>query len=331
MREKTLVVIQNTEYHFETAMSVYKSLEDAGADVYIHRCCKDVFGQEDFVKKIGMKIANYDVLRTASCGFVVSAYPNPNVSPDNAVPNVNDPSIKIFGERIVYLSHRFSSEADYVSEESPVKRHNSLCLSPLSEKIGMDYFSPIDMPFKPELKEFYLPILFSIQGHFKLRNRLIRSWIASLDSGSGRAVINMIGSNAWQMSIRYGGIPNFRFFSDMNEELFYRYLNHETHFIMPLIDPVIKNGTYVRERYSSNFNQAFAMEKPVICHEHFREIYGIPGIYYNDSNTKDVPEKIFSMTPKAYKSMVGQFSEVKAVLRDRNSKVLSDKVAAVGG
>jgi hypothetical protein len=326
---KKIVVLQNTDYHFETALSIYKSLEDAGAEVFIHQICKDRFGQAEFLDSLGMKKASPSDLREASCAFVISAYPNPQVKFENALPYGNDPAIRMFGNRIVYISHRFGSADDYKTNRSPVKTHNSLCLSPLSARVGVDHINLIDMPIKPARKPLGRPIDFVVQGHFELKNRSVPEWFLAMDDGSGRARFIFLGGFARPMLPSKIEGKDIVFLENQSESSFYETLNKRANFIATMIDGSIKKGTYVKERFSSNFNQAFAMEKPIICHEDFKNIYGVPGFYYNDENHQEVVEKLFSMTQKDYDSMVDEFAEAKKPRREHNNRILSVKVEAV--
>jgi hypothetical protein len=226
------------------------------------------------------------------------------------------------------VTHRFGSAEDYRSGDSPVKSYNSVCLSPLGSRIGLDYIFPIDMPVKPQINDLSRPVHLTVQGHFNLRHRDTADWLRGLDDGTSRVALNFMGGNAWKVSISFKE-KHFKFFSDLSESVFYYLMNFKTHFILPLIDGEVKSGTYIKERYSSNFNQAFALEKPVFCHEIFKDIYGVPGIYYNHSNVREASERIFSMTDGEYRDMLGSFRDIKAVHRSHNNAVLAAKVAAV--
>lgn len=328
---KKIIVLHNTYYHFETALSIYKSLEDAGAEVLIRQLCNNSYGQKRFMELLNMRTATDIDLEEASCAFVVSAYPNPHVKRPDAVPEKEHPSMKMFVDRLVYISHRFGSCSDYNSDQSPVRPHNTVCLSPLSEKIGIDYISPIDMPIRPKMVPFEKPVKFTIQGHFELNNRTIQKWVLSMEDGSDRSNVTLLGGLLKGDIMMYRNQKNTFFFPNQQETPFYKILNRHTNFILPLIDGSMKDGTYIKERFSSNFNQAFALEKPVLCHEVFREIYGTPGLYYNDQNQAEVAERIFEMNQDDYKSLVSEFKAVKRPMREHNTRVLAAKVAAVGG
>lgn len=329
---KKIIVLQNTNYHFETALSVYKSLEDAGADVFIHQFFQDDrFGQDSFLKHLGVKQAQQSDLEEAACGFVVSAYPNPHVTIPNAVPLNGHQSIQLFGKRLVYISHRFGKTDDYNNRASPVRAHNCVCLSPLSSKIGIDHIYPIDMPIKPERRPFARPLQLVIQGHFELKSRNMPDWLQSLDDGSKRAGVVLLGGLSTPELISEIKKKRFVYLPNQSEISFYRLLNRNTNFIFTMIDGAMKNRTYIRERFSSNFNQAFALEKPIVCHEAFKGIYGTPGLYYNDNNIKEVIERLFGMNQADYDSMVAEFEVAKKPRREHNNRVLTAKVEAVCG
>lgn len=328
---KKIVVLQNTSYHFETGLSVYKSLEDAGADVFIHHLCQERFEQASFLKHLGVKQAQQSDLEEAACGFVVSAYPTPHITIPDVVPMGSHPSMKLFRKRLVYISHRFGRAEDYNKSESPVRPHNCVCLSPLSSRIGVDHFYPIDMPIKPERMSFVSPLQLVVQGHFDHKNRNIPDWVYSLEEKSKKASVIFLGGLSPPKPSSEMKKKGFLCLPNQSELSFYKLLNGHTHFIFAMIDRTIKNGTYLRERFSSNFNIAFALEKPLVCHEDFKEIYGAPGLYYNDDNMKEVIERLFGMNQADYDSMVAEFEVAKKPRREHNNRVLTDKVEAVCG
>ena len=332
MEVEKIIVLQNTRYHFETALSVYKSLENMGVEPYLHQCHgqKDITGQLEFVSSLGMRIASEQNMESARCAFVVSAYPNPHGILKEWIPCGGDPSIERFGKRIVYISHRFTSSKDYDFNGGPVRRHNSICLSPLSSRIGVDYMWPVDMPIKPEMRPLYRPVQFTVQGRLELANRLTPDWMFAMEDGSNRAWIRFLGGKYEEYALPADTkTRNLMFLPSQSESSFYKNINKETNFLMPMIDRKIKDGMYEKDRFSSTFNHAFAMEKPVFCHIDFKGVYGVPGVYYDDENASEMAEKIFRMTREDYESMTREFSTAKRLRRNHNARIIRSKIEAV--
>ena len=332
MKIEKVIVLQNTRYHFETALSVYKSLEDMGVVSYLHQCYKkeDITRQLEFANSLNMRLASEQDMESARCAFVVSAYPNPHGNRKEWIPGGSHPSIKRFGRRIVYISHRFGSSADYDFNGGPVRRHNALCLSALSSRIGVDYMYPVDMPIKPEMRPLVRPVQFTVQGRLEQKNRLTPDWMFAMEDGSNRAWIRVLGGKYDESEIPVGmKTRNLMFLPNQSESSFYKNINKETNFLMPMIDRKIKNGIYEQDRFSSTFNHAFAMKKPVFCHTDFKEVYGVPGVYYDDENALEMAEKIFRMTREDYDSITREFSTAKRPRRKHNKRILRSKIEAV--
>lgn len=332
---KPIIVIQNTHYHFETALSLYRSLLNITENVYFYILKKQVFNQKIFLKEIGVNLATKKEIENACCGFVVSAYPNPGVGPGEAIPNSNESIFEDLREKLIYICHRFKDESDYNQKENNIKKENSLCLSPISSKIGLDYFHPIETPIKEVYFSLGESIKISIQGHFNLKNRDKKIINELINNIKKNIIINFIGtsSNSFldlavkqQPSGVIGINKNIKIFNNLKERYFYQILNNNTNFIMPCINEEIKNKTYANERYSSNFNLSFALEKPIFCHEFFEKIYNTPGIYYNDENFIEKLNYISNLKEKEYKEIHNQFKKIKNEYRIHNNNILEKKI-----
>jgi hypothetical protein len=273
MTNQKIIIIQNTHYHFETVLSLYQMLKNLGLDPQIYRCLniKDKFNQINFLKKYNISTIDLDHIDSKIIGIVVSAYPNPQVDIKNAIPN-NDDTIFSILKKIIYISHRFKNTNDY---DGTINSSNALCLSPLSEKIGIDYLCFTDIPVEPIYSSYYRDIQLTIQGHFELAGRnvsLFKSIISIVSNKvkDKKIVINILGTNTARIirHLQNMTIPNIeiKLHDCLEEDNFYNIMNNETDWFLPLITPELNNSTYSLERYSSNFNMATSLRKPIFCH-----------------------------------------------------------------
>lgn len=331
-KNKSVIVIQNTHYHFETALSIYQSLVSAGYDTYFYKCDKDVFEQESFLKKINVNFANEEIIKNSICGFVVSALSSPFVDIRDPIPNSNDSIFEKLKDRLVYISHRFKNESDYIQNKKLINKENSICLSPIAENIGLDYFNPIEIPIKEKHLKIDETYNLTIQSHFHLKVRdfeLILKPLRSFNFKKYSFKINILGDNTNNILSKFKRsflFKNVNILDGLNEENFYNVINSYTHFLICLIDDKINNQTYLKERYSSNFNHALALNKPVLCHECFKDIYNIPGVYYNDNNFISKFEEVLNLNEDNYNNLLKKFDIIKKEKRQHNNKVLNKKI-----
>ena len=166
-----IIVIQNTHYHFETLISVYQTLKELGYSTLIYTCDNITkrFKQEEFFSKYKLELASIDDILDSDAGIVISAFPNPYVSYENAIPNEDDIIFSLLSNKLIYISHRFKYAEDYMGNKFTPE--NSICLSPLSLKIGINYINLVNCPIVPEHTNNDSEIKFTIQAHFELTNR----------------------------------------------------------------------------------------------------------------------------------------------------------------
>jgi hypothetical protein len=278
-----IIIIQNTSYHFETVISLYQVLKNLGYNPYIYRYIADSFNQESFISKYKLNIATSDIINNALCGFVVSAYPNPQVTLDNCIPNNNNIIFDILKNKLIYICHRFDNKNDFLFNPI-INASNSISLSPISNQIGIDYLFLTDNPLTPNHLDADGRCGITIQGHFELQGRdrslFYRLFMKDYSKYQDKIYINIVGTNVSKFLDEY--IPNYIYqYSNLSEIEFYDVLNNKTHWIMPSLDDQTNGQTYKYQRYSSNFNHALALEKPIICHKYFQSIYKLSGIYYD--------------------------------------------------
>jgi hypothetical protein len=317
-----ILIIQNTNYHFETTISLYSSLLRLNPQkLSIVKLVNDYYKQDKFCEKYSIStidknddnIYNYDI------AFVISSFPNPYVNLKDSIPSSNHNLFSFYDKKIIYISHRFDKIKDYTIHPK-INFQNSISLSKLSLNIGLDYFYPIEYPIQPSVT--YNSIYTGcIQGHFELNNRILHEDILKCKNNM---LLKILGTCT-------NKIPKsecYKYYSSLDEISFYKQLN-DTKFIFSMIDNKIKNSTYKYQRFSSNFNHAMALEKPIFCHEHFKNIYDVPGIYYNDTNINNKIEEMLNITEYNYLNIIDQFNEIKNKYYEYNNQVLSQKISNI--
>lgn len=328
----SILVIQNTWYHFETTLSVYQLLLDAGYTPYIYQCYSepDVFQQAYFLRRLNLNVSTPEIIAAATAGILVTAYPHAGEPTDLTLPNWGDPVTQALwrANRLLFISHRFGSVAEYQNAASPITLKNSLCLSPLAQNIGADYVLFMSVPILPKKVKFGAPLIVTVQAHFTKQFRAFQKVLGTADLWKPKDVILQCVGNkaeglktdpttAHQCLDTYTNVP---------ETEFYNIINSRTHFIAPLIDPNIQNATYSRERYSSNFNMAWAFEKPVFCHEWFRDVYELPGIYYNYENLAEKHRELITLSADDYAKMLQDFAVKKPKQQNKNTQKIREKL-----
>jgi len=306
--------------------------EELGFDVVLYRCenakAQDCFDQESFIKKYEIKIAALDDISRRRIGIVVSTYPSSIT--DDVLPNQED-KIFSFLDKFLYTSHRFNNPQDY---SSFINKENSFCLSPLSSSLQVDHIWLLDSVVKPKLVFDKDLLRLTIQGHFELRNRCLDG-LGLIDQQSKKILaFNIFGTNTRNFFLDLGKVRNVKnkavfMYEGLSETDFYETVNDSTTFLIPAIDGRIKDGTYLKDRYSSNFNLAYALEKPIFAHEVFRDIYKVPGFYYEDHNMLDRLDVISRVKEEEYTSLVKSFTPLKEQHRKHNAEVVLRKIMSL--
>lgn len=332
MSNQKIIIIQNTDYHFETVLSLYQMLKNLGLDPQVYRCSniENKFNQIYFLNKYDIPIISPKNIDSNMIGVVVSTYPNPQVSIKNAVPNNNDFIFSVL-DKIIYISHRFKNSNDY---DGIINRNNVLCLSPLSKKIDVNYLYLTDIPVVPNHSFDNEKIRLTVQGHFELAGRngfLFKNIIHIISKVNKNIVINVLGTNTTNI-IKYlqdmGALNcDIKSYDSLDENDFYNVINNDTDWLVPLITPELNNSTYSLERYSSNFNLATSLRKLIFCHEHFQNIYNIPGIYFNDTNLEESLIGCLTIDSKQYDSLLQEFDLLIPRLRYHNESILMKKIS----
>lgn len=302
-----IIIIANTYYHFEITLSAYQTLIDSKYKPIIYMCHNKLHAymkQLDFLKEFNISYTtNLEELPiTSAKGLVVSAYPN-------KIPNGEKQIFNILNNKLVYVCHRFNTIPTKINPDK------TICLSPLAKKNNLAYFLPNSYPMNYSYKKNTKTKLL-IQAHFETQNRDLDLVVAIIDylSQMDNIELHIVGT----------GIPEFVLenmkgnifvYSRITEQEFYSILSNMD-YLLPLIDNRTKNGTYLKQRYSSSFCHSFCMNKPIIAHRCFREIYGLPGIYYGSYDEfKLILSNIHSYN---IEQMINNFDHIRKISIEHN-------------
>lgn len=321
MNNLNILIIQNTHYHFETTISLYSSLLKLNPNkLTVVKIDNDYTDQRTFFKKHKIdthKYYDHSMFRY-DIAFIISAYPNPYVGLWNSIPSIDNPICQYYKNNCVFICHRFDRSSDFKSHPF-ITPNNSLSLSKLSLNLGLDYWYPIEYPIEPQ---YQTQNNYCIQGHFEFDNRRIFSDI--INNSANNFQLSIIGTTTDKVV----SSKNNHYLSNLNEIDFYNALNNQK-FILAMIDDEIRDGTYIKQRFSSNFNHAAALNKPIFCHEIFKEIYEIPGVYYNNDNVYEKFQELISMPETQYSELVDSFKPFKDKYHQYNTQILSKKIQSV--
>jgi hypothetical protein len=271
----TIAVIANTDYHFEITLSAYQALIDSGYNPIIYSCHgkKPTFAkQTQFLNLYNLQhTEDIDLIPSDTLGgLVISAYPK-------RIPNDTNIIFDKLKNRLIYICHRFNTIPTYID------KRKTICLSPLSQHIGLPYFIPNKYPIEILSYQSDSKIKLLIQAHFEKENRDmgLLDRVIDIITRMSNIELHIIGTGI-PISLQKKQIPNIIIHSKITEEALYSIIN-DMSYILPLIENNTSTGTYLQERFSSSFCHSLCMSKPIISHKVFKKIYNIPGKYYSST------------------------------------------------
>lgn len=333
-----IIIIQNTQYHFEVTLGLYCALKEIGYDPYIYRYLEDKYNQKKFIEQLKLNTIKFeDILNDKNilCGIVVSTYPSPHAK--DPIPNNDDIIFDILKNKILYLVHRFRNQSDYTGF---LNRKNCLSLSPISENIGIDYINLYSFPIEPFKTTIDDEIKITIQGHFEYDNRELGLLLNNIDYYLQKNIfnknitLNIIGTTtdrvfAFTQTLNPYLLQKAKIkintYDNLDEENFYYYINQHTDYLVSLINEKTNNETYIKERYSTNFFHSLAFDKPIVSHKIFKKIYNIPGIYIDNIDHAMIYE-ISTYNKKEYEKTVDSFILKKKEMKHHNIKIFNEKI-----
>jgi len=312
----TIAVIANTDNHFEITLSAYQALIDSGYNPIIYSC----HGKKPTFAKQTQFLNLYNLQHTEDIdlipsdilgGLVISASPN-------RIPNDTNIIFDKLKNKLIYICHRFNTIPSYMDKSK------TICLSPLSQRIGLPYFIPNKYPIDILSCQSDSKIKLLIQAHFEKKNRdmgLLNKLIDIINR-VGNIELHIIGTGI-PISLQKQQIPNIITHSKITEHSLYSIIN-DMSYILPLIENNTNTGTYLKERFSSSFCHSLCMNKPIIAHTIFEKIYNIPGKYYSsNSELHNIIMSLHNNAPRDYQQTALDFNSLRLNSIQHNKSLLN--------
>jgi len=321
---KNILIILNTIYHVEVALSLWKSLKLIGYNPTIfilwpnavarYKLCEYLLHYNiDFITDYVPGVCR----ACFSKAIIVSAYPT--IDRPDAIPGTGHPLLDEFkDEDKILIAHR-------IGMDKPVKS-KILCVTPLAKQNNLDFIYLCENPTDDDyIEPFNYPIKFLIQGNFFTNRRdlhLIEDFFYKTKcNNSIYHHFVFIGNNKGNSIFNFNH-PSIVQLENLSEYDFYKEVRN-CHFILPLISSKTGNSTYTQERLSSSLSLAFCFNKPMVIAREINEIYKAPALEYSNSDefVSNITELI-KYRQSSYDSLVGYCKKKKEELRERNFKIL---------
>jgi hypothetical protein len=342
MRDKILIIL-NTPYHSETALSLYGSLDLLNFEPYIYTIYSEKdYGLLDLCDKYNINyIKEYspDLRINFKKAFLITPI---NGSKDQK--NQNSPCepegykniiIKDFIENMILLLHRPSINEKFITyaKEYLFKNPKFVGLSPFSQQIGLNYIllseNPIanSFPIKHHLTD-NSKVRFTILGRFQWGYRdfqLLNKFLSQNIFVKRDYEIVILGETADNMKNHIDDSNRIIYKSDLNEIDFYEQI-YKTDFILNLLSSTHIRG-YFTDCTSSNYNHIFSFRKPAINCKLSNLIYPFPSFLYSSEAEFPIAfSKAVNINENEYEKMIKNFDIVKENIRLHNKYVIENLI-----
>lgn len=345
MINKNILIFLNTDYHVETALSIYQSVKLLNHNPYIlldFSIDAGDFGLEDFLNTYNIKYLtketfdNMDVKNFFNKMIVVTAGQNmPNLQNPELMPPINyNNRMRLLNDRAILIYHR----ADYSDYKNNINRYfiNPECISvtQFSQRFGLNYINQVENPIEKLEQKKYLELKDELNlvlaGRFNLANRnleLIKEF-KNIDNKINKKInINFLGQQPYKSFwvMEYLNSQNFKniqyeFNFNLNQIDFYKKIINSDYFLN-----LISNKYYFSERFTSNVHHIISFSKPNLSPIIISDlVYNYPSISY--TTTSNFVEKFVEMVNienEEYEKIVNNFSVLKNTLRNHNNFTLN--------
>ena len=316
-----ILIILNTVYHVEVALSIYKTLTLLGFKPIIFilwpNNVKYNLAEYLFLNKIDF-ITDYvpGVCKTSfSKAIIVSAYPT--IERPDAIPGLGHPLFDEFApENTILIAHRVN-----MGENS----HKILCVTPLAKYNNLDYIYLCENPTeKDQIQPCEYPVRFLIQGNFFTKRRdlyLIEDFLYRTNINPKLFQFVFVGNNKSNPILKISH-PSVIQLENLSESDFYKEINN-CHYILPLISSRTGAATYLNERLSSSLSLSFCFNKPMIIDREINKIYNAPALEHaNDNEFFSNLSELIKIDSCYYYNLVGYCKQYKEKLREYNKEIL---------
>ena len=336
---KNILLVLNTNFHFETVLSLYKTVQLQG---YVPTILLDYsyynpsdytlydYGSEEFLKKNNLQyIKKEDYTHNFKDIFykaiVISSSEFLNTL------ELNKHIIEDFNDKIILIFHRANYREQFDFCKTIFKEPKAVSVTNFSQKYNLPFLFQIENPIIQYNKlQINNPIEFLILGRFCWPNRSLNyiDEIISLDAPLNKKIkISIVGQKPFDEkeieSFKQKELTNITIETQYNisEIDFYEKI-YKTDYILNLID--YKRGFYFIDRFSSNFTHTIAFNKPSLCFMPLNLIYNIPCVEYTAQDFKEKFLQCVNTDDATYTQMVNNFDEIKNNMRNHNTNILND-------
>jgi len=342
MRDKILIIL-NTPYHSEVALSLYGSLKLLNFDPYIYPIYSEKdYGLIDLCIKYKINyIKDYsaDLKFNFKKAFLITSInaeldvPNENLLSEPA--NYRHIIVQDFKQNMILFIHRSSGNMKFISYAKKLLFRNPkfVGLSPFSQQIGLNYIllseNPVAdfFPVKYNLTD-NSKIRFTVIGRFQWGYRdfsLLNRFLSQNAFLTKDYEIIMLGECADKLDDYINTSSKIIYKPNLNEINFYEEI-YKSDFILNLLSSMHTRG-YFTDCTSSNYNHIFSFRKPSINCKFSNLVYPFPSFsYYSEGEFTTTLSKAININPDEYQKMVENFDVVKNNIRLHNKYVIEDLI-----
>jgi hypothetical protein len=339
MKEKILIIL-NTDYHSEVALSLYGSLALLNFDPYIY----PIYSEKDYglielcikykinyIKEYNSNIKN-DFKKAFLITPIIGALDQYFQSDATEPQNYHHPIVQDFKSRIILLIHRPSKNIKFMKYACDILFENPkfIGLSPFSQQINLNYIllseNPVAnyFPIKNKLTDKN-KIKFLIIGRFHYVNReiiLLEQIIKNKLITNRNYDITILGQDSNVLPINDEKII---FKSNLSEIDFYNELYNCDFIINLLIKSNIRG--YFSDCTSSNYNHIFSFRKPTINCKYSNLVYPFPSLtYFSENEFSTTIRRAINIKEQEYNDMVNNFETTIKNIRLHNKNAIEDLI-----
>jgi hypothetical protein len=338
---KNILLILNTNFHFETVLSFYQTAILNGRNptilldyTFFNPSDKNLydFNSEDFCKKYNLKYITKKNYENSSKNYFDKAVIISGSEFLHTI-DVNKEIISDFNDKIVLIFHRADYSEEINFSKTIFKNPKYISVTKFSQKYNLPFIFQIENPITNNnvLSEFNKnEIEFLVLGRFCWPNRSLNyiNEIISLDEELTKKIkISIVGQKPFDeeeiKTFSEKKLKNIQIEVQYNisEVNFYKKIIN-SNFILNLID--YQRGLYFLDRFSSNIHHTIAFNKPNLCFMPLNLIYNIPSIEYTPKNFKDKFLECIDINEEDYLKISDSFTEIKSNMRNHNNWVLNN-------
>jgi hypothetical protein len=339
--KKNILIFLNTDYHVETALSIYQTLKFKKYSPVIlldYQIQNGDFELQPFLKKNNIEYLTPEkfdstVNKNSFHKMIVITAHNNTVKDFNEMskpPNYNS-RMEIFKDKAILIYHR----ADYLEY---LKKVNNYFINPIgisvtqfSQKFGLDYFYQTENPIS-ETKESKTQLnkvrKLLLVGRFALSNRDLHllKLLADMDYKINKKIKIILTGDKPKDEKKFNFIKNYNL---KNIEFDFKFDLNQSDFYQQIIDcdfflNLVHGAWYFGERFTSNIHHIIAFSKPNLSPFLLNLIYNIPSVTYKKDFT-EIFLKTINMQQSEYEGIIKKFKVVKQNLRHHNDLIF-DKI-----